>query len=180
MGEDIVSEVYPVLRLALAYRSMLQQGKPLSVEAVQAELRGKLRVAGSRNDEGEGYLGIRYAVVCWLDELFIIDSPWQADWSARALEPALYQTRSRAHDFWEQSRRASSRSDRAALEAFYLCLLLGFRGELRDNPRELAEVRKQLETQIGLRGRMRWPDEPPEQPVPGTDVPLLSARERLR
>ena len=181
VAEDIVSEVYPVLGLALTYRSMLQQGKPLEVEAVQAELRGKLRLHGSGDgDNSDGYLGIRYALVCWLDELFIIDSPWQSEWSARALEPALYETRSRANNFWAQSRKASSRSDRAALEVFYLCLLLGFRGELREQPRELADLRKQLETQVGLRTGTRWPDEPLAQPVPATDVPLLTAREKLR
>ncbi len=194
MAEDLVSEVYPLLKQALKYRDMLRQGKPLSVEAVQSDLRGKLRV--SRQADGHGqpddeYLGIRYALVCWLDELFIIDSPWQSDWAAKALEPALYHTRSRASTFWEQASKASTRSDRAALEVFTLCLLLGFRGELRADPdmneatktknlRELRDRRDQLETQSGLRGRVRWTDEPAETPVPPAEVPLLSATGRLR
>src|SRR5688572_17908469 len=117
------------MRQALRYRDMLRQGKPLRVEAVQSDLRGKLRASGRGEGHGEDdYKGLRYAVVSWIDELFIIDSPWRDEWSPNALEPALYGTRSRAHDFWEQARMASSRSDRNALEVFHLCLLLGFRG----------------------------------------------------
>jgi type VI secretion system protein ImpK len=162
---------------------MLRQGKPLSVEAVQSDLRSKLRVSrqvdslGQPDDE---YLGIRYALVCWLDELFIIDSPWQSDWAAKALEPALYHTRSRASTFWEQASKASARSDRAALEVYTLCVLLGFRGELRENLRELRDRRDQLETQSGLRGRVRWADEPAETPVPPAEVPILTASGQLR
>lgn len=178
MAEDLVAEVYPLLRKALSYREDLLQGKPLSVERVQADLRGKLRVAGDSSDPE--YLGRRYALVCWLDEIFIIDSPWQEQWSARALEPALYQTRSRAHDFWEQAVMASSRSDRIALEVFHLCMLLGFRGNLRDQPRELAEKRDQIENQAGLRGRVRWEDEPAETSVPPPEVEILTAPQRLR
>src|SRR5262249_20850569 len=112
--------VHTVLRMGLSFRERLRQGKPLNLDAVQAELKSRLNIGpgvrGGLGGEGDGYLGIRYPLVCWLDELFIIDSPWNRDWSPRALEPALYETRDRAHLFWEQAAKASARSDTDALE----------------------------------------------------------------
>jgi type VI secretion system protein ImpK len=186
VAEDLVAEVYPLLRQALRYREELMQGKPLSVERVQSDLRGKLRVSdrASPRREGEGqvddYLGVRYALVCWLDELFIIDSPWNAQWTESKFEAQMYRTNDRAWKFWEQATMASSRSDRVALQVFHLCMLLGFRGNLHEHTRELAEKREQIENQAGLKGKVTWTEEPAETPVPPPEVDILTAPQRLR
>jgi type VI secretion system protein ImpK len=182
--EEVARVVYPVLGLGLSYVERLRQGKHSSLEAAQADLKGRLHLApGERIDSGDSqheYLGIRYALVCWLDELFIVYSPWKELWNPKALEPALYESRDRAHIFWEQAGMASTRSDADAMEVFYLCMLLGFRGDLRDDPDRLAEWRDRFETQLRVRKGGTWPDTPPEQPLPRTNVPPLRARERLR
>jgi type VI secretion system protein ImpK len=189
MAEDLVAEVYPLLRQALRYRDELMQSKPLSIERVQSDLRGKMRVSDrgeARRDGGYGegqaddYLGTRYALVCWLDELFIIDSPWNAQWTESKFEAQMYRTNDRAWKFWEQATMASARSDRVALQVFHLCMLLGFRGNLHERTRELAEKREQIENQAGLKGKVTWTEEPAETPVPPPEVDILTAPQRLR
>ena len=72
------------------------------------------------------FLGVRYGLTCWLDELFILYSPWERLWNERKLEASLYGTNDRAWRFWEQARLAESRAGSSALEVFYLCVILGF------------------------------------------------------
>ena len=124
------------------------------------------------------FLGTRYALVCWLDELFTLDSPWAAEWNERKLEVALYGTNDRAWKFWEQARQAEARPEDNALEVFFLCVMLGFTGELRE---ELSQLRTWVTaTQSRLtkvRGR-EWA--PPAELDPPTHVPPLHGPERLR
>ncbi len=49
----------------------------------------------------------------------------------------LYGTNDRAWKFWEQARGAERQSGTDALEVCYLCVMLGFRGELRQRPEQL-------------------------------------------
>src|SRR5215472_15543595 len=106
MREEIASLVYPVIQQGLALRDRLEQGESLDIDAEQARLRALLlsegearkwtdfggeRPTGSAVDLGledhnasnERFLGIRYALVCWLDEMFILSSPAQDQWSER-------------------------------------------------------------------------------------------------
>src|SRR5947209_13972033 len=87
---------------------------------------------------GRPFLGVRYALACWLDELLILNSPWSAAWNERKLEAALYGTNDRAWKFWEQAELAAARPTTDALEGFFLCVVLGFRGELGLEPERFA------------------------------------------
>ncbi|MGL4555136.1 MAG: DotU family type IV/VI secretion system protein, partial [Gemmataceae bacterium] len=73
-----------------------------------------------------------------------------------------------------------NRSDKEALEVFYLALLLGFRGTSRDNPADVQDWREQFEGQLGIHESLKWGDAPPALPMPPTHVPPLTAKARLR
>ena len=47
-------------------------------------------------------LDIRYAMVCWIDELFILNSVWGTQWNEQKLEVDLFGTNDRAWKFWEK------------------------------------------------------------------------------
>lgn len=178
--------VYPVFRHGLRLKERLRLGK-FDMHQEQAELSRLVRnaeVAGPAEPPGrssEQYLGIGYPLLCWLDEMFIHDpaSPWRDEWRRSALEVARYGSAERAWKFWEQARLAEARSDEAALEVFYLCMMLGFRGDLRDEPQRLEEWRQRLESRLPQRAAA-WPDKPIEKPIPSPEVPPLRARDRLR
>src|SRR5262245_47739023 len=108
MREEIANLVHPILSYGVDLRAKLGRDEPLDLKNEQAVLRGLLKSdaqarawtdyggeategspAGDSEGGSERFLGIRYALVCWLDEIMIVDSPWKQAWSERSLEVAL-------------------------------------------------------------------------------------------
>jgi len=185
MREEITRIVYPVLRYGLGLKPRIQRTEKPHLENEQSNLRALLKSANESRQwpayGGDGeFLGIRYALTCWLDEIFTSEtSPWRSDWNENKLETALYETNDRGWKFWEQARLAEARGDRDALEAFYLCVMLGFRGKHAGNPRALQEWRNGIERQLGQGKGGKWEGEI-ALPTRPPDVPPLRARDRLR
>ena len=197
MRQDLANLVHPVLEYGLALRDRLRRGESPSLDAEQSTLLGLLQVERDARrlpefggDDPEGiarrsdseanaapFLGARYALACWLDELFVLDSSWGMLWNEHKLESRLYGGNDRAWRFWEQARASAQRSP-DALEVYFLCVMLGFTGELDADPTALAgwvaATRYQIQgtTAAGWRG------------VPGLEMPTrvapLSGRSRLR
>jgi type IV/VI secretion system ImpK/VasF family protein len=185
MRQEIADIVFPVFSHALRVRERLENGEALDMVAEQATLRGLLKTAAEAQrwpdygGDGERYLGIRYALTCWLDEVFILDSPWGQQWNENALEVSLYQTeRQRAWRFWAQAKMAQARSAVDALEVFYLCMMLGFRGDGPEPPETLAAWREAAEAQISRGQGQTWPG--PQELKPEGDSLPRRGRERLR
>ena len=156
MREDLANLVHPILAYALAVKERLDRGEAVALDVEQAALKslllteleskrwleygGEVRLPTTAPEKAESdatprpepFLGGRYALVCWLDELFILYSPWSALWNERKLEVALYGSNERAWKFWQQAQLAEVRSTADALEVFFLAVMLGFRGELGD------------------------------------------------
>jgi type VI secretion system protein ImpK len=162
MKEEIANLVHPVFKYGLELKERLARsdGADLDMLTEQSKLKGLLltdlearrfaefggdkpdhssmgRSADGGRRSADGFLGIRYALVCWLDEIFIADSRWSEAWKEHILEQSLYSSRNRAWWFWEQARMAEGKGGNDALEVFYLCVMLGFRGELRHDPEKL-------------------------------------------
>lgn len=167
MREEIATQVYPVINYALSLKERLDYGERVDMRKEQAALMGMLgsemeakrftdyggdtgstnigeqsimrSQTGGGNYRGNEFLGIRYALACWIDELFVLDSPLGADWNEYIIERAFFNSRDRAYRFWDQARLAESRPNSDALEVYFLCVMLGFRGEKRDQPDELQQ-----------------------------------------
>lgn len=184
MREELAKNVYPVLLHGLRLKERLTRGEQPNMIVQQKELKGLLgssnqpppwgnnldpnvSVRGGRNP----FLGVRYAVVCWLDEIFI-DSIWHREWAEDNLEYSLFRMAIRYSNFWAQEKLAESipgNSD--AQDAFLLCVLLGFRGELGERPEQLREwVAAARSRVLGEMGRELQPI--PER-TPESNVPLL-------
>jgi type VI secretion system protein ImpK len=186
MQKETADLVYPIFRQGLRIMDRVRRGERLTMKTEQGELRRLFRMPGG----GQGaptshgnFLGVRYPMACWLDEVFILDpeSPWKSNFADEGMEPTLFQgSRLRAELFWEQAHLAQTQGDVDALEVFYLCVMLGFRGELREDPNKLLDWRESVEDQIGQVQATEWPDKPPELPLEETYVPPLRARDRLR
>jgi type VI secretion system protein ImpK len=193
MREEIADLVYPVLTYGIWLRKRLADNDEVpDFTTAQTKLKGLLQstsqaqrladfggdrpIGESMRTRGDQFEGIRYALACWLDEIFIFDSPWQEQWNENSLEWDLYKIHDRAWKFWEQARLASARPSTDALEVFFLCAMLGFRGD--KSPEELKDwceaTKGQLETSQGN----EWT--PPVEGQPRTYVPLLTGAERLQ
>jgi type VI secretion system protein ImpK len=201
MREELAKLVYPVILRGLQVKERLDAGEPLTFEVEQGALKGLLLTdtearrwpdfggdaegAVSRNGGGseapalpERFLGVRYALACWLDEIFVLNSPWETQWNEQKLEAALYGTNDRAWKFWQQARLAEKRPGHDALEVYYLCVMLGFRGELRTEPDRLQAWVAAASSHIARGQGQPWVA-PPEL-EPATRVPPLRGRDRLR
>ena len=176
-------------------KERLDRGEAPLLDVEQAALKGLLQsemearrwvsYGGDERADDQGpdgrrgaFLGIRYALVCWLDELFTLGSAWEAQWNERKLEADLYGTNDRAWKFWEQARLADTGTDSDPLEAMYLCVMLGFAGELRNRPDQLRSWAVAAQARLAKELGREWAY--PAELDPPTRVPPLHGRERLQ
>lgn len=153
MRDDLARQAYDILLYGLKLRDRVARGDRPHLGSEQAKLKGMLGAANSAPPWGSGhdpsqsvgasvganreFIGIRYALTCWLDELF--SGEWR-EWDENKLEMSLYRTNIRYGNFWQQARLAEASPSAAdAQEVFLLCVLLGFRGELGETPDKLRE-----------------------------------------
>jgi type VI secretion system protein ImpK len=183
MREEIAELVHPVVAYALDLRARLERGEKPDFPAEQAELRSLLKTANEAQKwpeyagDGERFLGIRYALTCWADEI-LIDSSWERVWNERKLEEQLYFTNDRAFRFWQQADVAQARSGMDALEVFYLCVMLGFRGEGPPAPQTLQGWRDAVEEQLARAQSKNWAG--PQELQPDVYAAPRRGRDRLR
>jgi type VI secretion system protein ImpK len=197
MREEIANLVYPVIQQGLLLRERLEQGEPVDLNAEQARLRSLLlsegesrkwvdyggeRATASLADTGDGsaerFMGIRFALVCWLDELFVVSSSAADQWNERKLEGEIYGSNDRAWKFWRQAEAAVLRPTTDALEAYFLCVQLGFRGELRDEPEKLQSWVSATKSKVAKIKNQEWAY--PLEFEPPTYVPPHHGRDQLQ
>jgi type VI secretion system protein ImpK len=184
MNPAIAAYVQPILDRGIELKRQLEGGQTPDLELTQRELMDLLKrevETRHRSDVvGEkDFLGIRYPLACWLDEIFIMDSPWSGEWVTKTLEWAMYGDRQAARRFWAQAEMAMKTRGDDVVEVFFLCVLLGFRGRYRDEPERLKQefiepARRTLRRSLAK----KW--EEPRKLVPPANVPPLHGRERFR
>ena len=154
MRDDLANQLHDVLLHGLKLRDRVAGGDRPHLGTEQAKLKGMLGSAnapapwGSESDPtasigtragDRGFLGMRYALACWLDEI-LIEAGWR-EWDENKLESALYRTNIRYSNFWNQARLADATPHgRGGAGSFLLCVLLGFRGETGRTARQAARV----------------------------------------
>ena len=193
MTPQFSNVVYSVLSYALDLKERLDNGTSPApdFEVEQRELLTRLRTEiESRRlpdygGDGTVYLGARYAMTCFIDEMFIVYSKWGSIWNDRKLEVALYGTNDRAWKFWDQTdivlRRPSAPRTPSppgldAIEAVFLCVMLGFRGKYLENPAKVKEYVEDLRPQVT---RAEAWESPADRGVK-TNVEPLAGRAALR
>jgi type VI secretion system protein ImpK len=192
MRDDLAQHVYPVLQHGLRLKARLERGERPILAAEQADLKrllgsptqpapwgmGRDVAASIAISEPTRFLGIRYALACWLDEIFI-DSPWSREWDEKKIESALFETNIRYRNFWEQARLAETTPDSTdAVEAFLMCVLLGFRGELAEKPDAFREWVSAAKSRAGKGYGKELPAVP--EVTPSSNVPMLLGIEGYR
>ncbi|MBA4191460.1 MAG: hypothetical protein C0467_26065 [Planctomycetaceae bacterium] len=188
MRDDTALFAYPVFASALRVREQLASGRALEFEREHSRLKELLSAAnttatigprpvGRTGEAAAGFLGVRYALACWVDELFTQVPTWRDRWNERKMEVELYGTNDRAWRFWDQAKLASGAGDVDALEVFFLCVQLGFRGTLADDPgklREWSDVTRESLRELPV------PESPFDlEPDPEFDAPPRRAESRF-
>lgn len=179
MTPKFAQAVDPIYLQVLGLLERIQDG---NVSAPQEE-RLKIRAL---IDQAEAMVGnqpewelARYALVSWIDEV-LVDANWSGSdwWSNNVMEVELYNTRICYDQFYVRAQEASTLARRDALEVFYVCVVLGFRGLYRDVesatgliqahglPPDLANWARQTSLAIRL-GQGRPPMAAPRREIAG-------------
>ena len=175
----------PIIMAVLELKDRLERGEAKDLEYEQGRLRGLLLtdLEARRNPEfggdGMNFLGARYALAAWIDELFIVYSSWGNVWRQKSLEVELYGgAAERANKFWAQAELAQKGKTASldATEVFYLCVMLGFRGRLINDPVKLKAWVDAVGVQVG--GAKEW-TAPNDLGITTNVTPLLG-RDLLR
>jgi len=196
MNPEISSVVDRVLLCGLDLKDRLEKGEKPDIAVEQAQLRSLLKsdsearrwpdyggdsplggtvIGGNRP---HSFAGVRYALACWLDEIFIADQRWGEEWRPLAFELEMYGEVLRYDRFWEQARRAEARPNPDALEVYFLCTMLGFRGSKAGAPDQLQAWCDAVESRVAS-AYDRGYDQPAAK-IPPCNVPPLVGRDRLR
>ena len=125
--------VDPVFSYVLDLLDRIHRSENPSPQEQRLVIRGLLEQAEAILGTGPDWELARYAIVSWVDEL-LVDAPWDGAewWSNNVLEMELFNTRACFERFYVRAREASKLPRRDALEVFYVCMMLGFRGLYRD------------------------------------------------
>ena len=131
MRPEVARIVYPVLNYGLRLKERREQGQEPDLDAEQAVLKGLLNADEGRqipdywgevsqDRAGEdAFLGIRYALTCWLDEILIDKTPWGVQFDNRKLEWSLFRSQDRGWKFRPQAAKADARQSVDAVEAWH-------------------------------------------------------------
>lgn len=148
MQREFALAVTPILNTALWWIDMItdQQRPSLQAEDIKdghAAIISKINLARKRLEpqSRQAWELIHYALVAWIDEQ-CCSLNWEGRtwWQNNSLEVNYFGTKN-AHDaFYENAEKAMS--NRNAIEVYFLCVILGFRGiymDLRHRDPEYVE-----------------------------------------
>ncbi len=196
MAHELTSHVLQVLAYGMSLKERILGGESVLLDAENSKLKSMLWADGAvrgHPDYGDNvprpvqptatdFLGVRYALAVWLDEIFINDvaganGSWSRAWKEKSLESELFGGgQERAWRFWLQADLAEKRPGAEAVEAYLWCVMLGFRGDpgLLNPPEWVERVRRRVITSHQQEFRM------PADLGMKTNVPALRGRDRFR
>ncbi len=190
MTPQFAEAVDPVFLYVLGLLERLESDAKVVPEEEVQRIRSQLDTAEGRLGPTEDWLLAKYALVSWIDEM-LHETPWagQATWMEQwCLERQLFSQRIAAEVFFEKAKQAAILQSRDALEVFYLCVVLGFRGLYRNaTSAESLQLIEHLQlppdieawarqTATSLRLRIGRPPLPADGLQPGQGAPALEAQ----
>lgn len=133
MTPKFAEAVDPIFLNVLGLLDRIERLESPKPEDVRVRLRVLIDEAEARLGTGEEWQLAKYALVAWIDEM-LIDAPWDSRewWKNNVLEQFYFNTRIRNQNYFMLAKQAAELTGRDALEVFYVCVVLGFRGLYHD------------------------------------------------
>ena len=125
--------VDPIFKSVLDLLDQIHRNENPVPQEQHLAIRELLQHSEAMLGKGQDWELASYAIVSWVDEM-LVDSSWKGAewWSNNVLEVELFNSRFCYEQFYIRAKEASSLAQRDALEVFYICMMLGFRGLYRD------------------------------------------------
>lgn len=150
MTEPFANIVLPVFQRVTELLDRLSWGEKPSLDEVMKQTRSWIESAEQKahadRDLAEDYELSKYGLVGWIDEV-LTNSEWgrSVGWGDQLslLEWDLYKSRLSGDKFYQEADIAEAHADNGqgvdALEAYLLCVALGFRGRLASHEEQFTE-----------------------------------------
>ena len=125
--------VDPIFLYVLDLLDRIERNEMPVVSDERVRIRARIDQAEAQLGQREDWNLAKYALVAWIDDL-LIEAPWEGRtaWENRPLEVELFGRREAYSAFYSKAVDASALTKKDALEVFYVCVVLGFRGLYRD------------------------------------------------
>jgi type VI secretion system protein ImpK len=152
MQPEFAEVVDPIFVASLKLEEQIERGESIELSSERNALIRVIEEAERRLNTDEEWMLAKYALCAWIDERMNaipvnqrgVDKNW---WKDHTLEKKFFNTWEAHEEFYQRAVRASQNGKKNALEVFYLCVVLGFRGFYNN---EDATYRKQLLTRMRL------------------------------
>jgi len=144
MTPEFSEAVDPIFMHVLRLLERIERGESPSPKEERQRILGWINQGEAHMGQSQDWELAKYALVAWVDDL-LIESAWdgQAFWNENALERELFGYREAFDLFFPRAREASALPKRNALEVFYVCVVLGFRGPYRDPLENAGYIERQ-------------------------------------
>ncbi len=135
MTPEFSSLVDPVFQCVLDLVRRVERGERYDLQYERSKIRNAIDDADRRASTPRSTVPLhdfqiaRKAIVYWADEVLTEAAP---DWKDILLEREYYETRSRASKFYVEGELNGMNGSPDVAETFYLALVLGFVGDIRD------------------------------------------------
>jgi type VI secretion system protein ImpK len=140
MSPEFAKAVDPVFLYVFRLIDQINEGAQPSQEEERVRIRGMLDQAGAVLGQTQDWELAKYALASWIDEMLIVETPWRGSewWKNNSLEWEYFNSQDCSEQFYLKAKVASTLRRKDALEVFYVCVVMGFRGMYRDPQRAAA------------------------------------------
>ena len=134
MTPNFAQAVDPIFLYMLALLDRIGRNTKLVAREERARIRALIDEAEARLGLGTEWELAKYALISWIDEM-LVDAFWDGRewWSNNVMEIEFFNSRQCHEKFFIKAQQASTITGRDALEVYYVCVILGFRGLYHDN-----------------------------------------------
>lgn len=129
MTPRLAQAVDPIFLHVLELIERINRGDKVSAQEERLRIRTLIDQAEALIGTGDDWELAKYALVSWIDEM-MVDLQWDGRewWSNNVLEMELFNSRACSERFYLKGKEAAACTNRDALEVYYVCVVLGFRG----------------------------------------------------
>jgi type VI secretion system protein ImpK len=145
MTPEFAKAVDPVFQYVIDLLERISADESVSAKDERVQIRTRLDQAEALLGHGPDWQLAKYALVTWIDEV-LIEAPWTNGkwWKENTLEWEDFKSSDAYEGFYLKAKESSALKRKDALEVFYVCAVLGFRGLYRD-PAQAATLVEPLE-----------------------------------
>ena len=189
MTPEFASLVNPTFHDVLDVVTRIERGESVELSRERTRIRSVLEEAETRASSdnysvrAEDFRLAKVAMVYWIDEVLTVAD---RNWQSITLEWEYFGTRDRAWRFFVDGEIKARKSSPDVVEVWYLCLVLGFEGDiinafqehLKDSRFEHLspeECRRAWASELSQQIRQQKIPEIPGQPLQGDVRPLTGA-----